>query len=166
MRQTKRAALAALVVAALGGAGCREAESRPVELPRPDSVAAWFGGDTEARLDGRVLELRGTLAPEMLRRGGSLWARSSPYYYLFNVQVRELVVRYPELAGVRAVVAAPDGREIARATLPAGTLNRYEWQRALALASLAQREGTENLRRVEELIEWGEEVTQYEYADG
>lgn len=160
-----RASGAVLVGMALMAAlsGCERGEREPV-LPAPDSVAAWFGAGTEARLSGNVLEIRGTMDPEFLRRGGSLWAQSGPFFYLFTVRVRDLLVDYPDLAAVRAVTLTPAGEEVARATLASRGLNEYEWREALALASLAQTEGTDNLRRIDALIRFGEEKTEYRYA--
>jgi hypothetical protein len=154
--------VAPAVAVMLAVAGCAEPDRDPV-LPEPDSVAAWFGEGTEAQLNGNVLEIRGTIDPEYLRRGGSLWRQSSPYFYLFNVRVREVLTEYPDLAAVRAVTFDGNGDEVARATLLARALNEYEWRDALALASLAQREGTENLRHISALIRFGEEKTEYEY---
>lgn len=156
---------AVLLGAAMGlVGGCEPRHADPV-LPPPDSVAAWFGEGTEARLRGNVLEIRGRLDTEFLRRGGSLWARSSPYFYLFNVHIREVASRYEGLAAIRAITFDEDGEELARATLRTGEMNEYEWRDGVALASLAQREGTENLRHMSALIRFGEEKTEYEYRE-
>lgn len=155
-------AMAAAFTATLALIGCGEAERESV-LPEPDSVAAWFGEGTEARLSGNVLEIRGEVDPEFLRRGGSLWRRSSPYFYLFNPRVRDVLTEYPDVAAVRAITFDGSGGEVARATLHARALNEYEWRDALALASLAQREGTQHLRHIDALIRFGEEKTEYEY---
>ena len=48
--------------------------------------------------------------------------------------------------------------------LPRGELSEFEWERALRLAAVAQQQGTERPRRIEELIEWGEEHTTFEYT--
>lgn len=157
--------MACLVGALLAGAAGCERKAEPWVLPQPDSVAAWYGEGTEARVSGNVLEIRGSVDPDYLRRGGSLWVRSSPYFYLFTVRVRDLLTTYPDLAAVRAVTYGPGGRELARATLPSRELNEFGWREALARTTLAQREGTENLRRIADLIRFGEEHTEYRYAD-
>lgn len=144
-------------------AGCEGAAPDPV-LPQPDSIEAWFGEAAEVRLNGNVLEIHGTVDPEYLRRGGSLWRQSSPYFYLFNVQIRDVLREYPDLAAVRAVTYGGSGEEIARATLHTRTLNEYEWREAVALTSLAQREGTASPRHVAALAKFGEEHTEYEYS--
>ena len=145
-------------------AACGRAEREPV-LPEPDSIAAWFGDETETRMNGNVLEIHGKVDPEFLRRGGSLWARSSPYFFLFNVKVRETLESYPDLAAVRAITYDSSGKELARATVKARELNEYEWRDALALASLAQREGTQSPRHIAALVRFGEEKIEYEYQD-
>ena len=155
---------AAVLLVTLALIGCSEASREPV-LPEPGSVATWFGEGTEARLSGNVLEIRGAVDPEYLRRGGSLWRRSSPYFYLFNPRIRDVLTEYPDLAAVRAITLDGSGEEVARATLHARSLNEYEWRDALALATLAQREGTEHLRRIDALIRFGEEKTEYRYSD-
>lgn len=154
--------IAAAVAVALALIGCGDAAREPV-LPEPDSVAVWFGEGTEAELSGNVLEIRGVVDPDYLRRGGSLWRRSSPYFYLFNPRIRDVLTEYPDLAAVRAITFDGSGGEVARATLHARALNEYEWRDALALASLAQREGTQNLRHIDALIRFGEEKTEYGY---
>lgn len=145
-------------------AACGRAEQEPV-LPEPDSIAAWFGEDTETRMNGNVLEIHGQVGPEFLRRGGSLWAKSSPYFFLFNVKVQQTLEQYPDLAAVRAITYDSSGEELARATVRARELNEYEWRDALALASLAQREGTQSPRHVAALVRFGEEKIEYQYRD-
>lgn len=163
MRETGR--VVAMVVGLFGAAALAacEPEAREPVLPEPDSVAAWFGDVAEARLNGNVLEIHGRVDPEFLRRGGSLWRQSSPYFYIFNVKIRDVLTEYPDVAAVRAITHDGSGDEVARATLHARTLNEYEWREAVALSSLAQREGTESPRHVAALIRFGEEHTEYEY---
>jgi hypothetical protein len=147
-------------------AGCGDGDAREPVYPELASTVAWFGEGTQARMNGNVLEIRGELDPEYLRRGGTLWSRAAPYFYLFNVEIRDLLVDYPDVAGVRAVVYDRDGDELARATLPSRSMNEYEWRQALALASLAQSEGTEHPGRLERLTRFGEEFADYEYEGG
>lgn len=152
-----------VLAASLGSAGCSREAREPV-LPPPDSSAAWFGEGAEVRLDGRVLEVRGEIDPEFLRRGGTIWERSGPYFYLFNVHVRDLLETYPDLAGVRAITYGPGGRELARAVLRRDALSSVQWNEALARASLAQTQGTARPRRIEELIRYGEDHTEFSYG--
>lgn len=159
------AALVAITAAAAAPTGCDHARDAELRLPDPDSTEAWFGSDAEVRLDGRVLEISGTLPEGFLERGGVIWQRSGPYFFIFNVHMRELIQEYPDLAAIRAIVHDDSGQELARATLPSGTLTEGAWDEGVRLASRAQTEGTENPRRIEQLIEWAEDRTEYEYAD-
>lgn len=151
-----------LVLALVGAGACEEVEDPPM-FPEPEAVEAWFGEGTAVAMRGNVLEIRGTIDPEFLRRGGSLWRQSSPYFYLFNVKIREILTEYPDVAAVRAITTDAAGDEVARATLHARALHEYEWRDAVALTSLAQREGTESPRHVAALLRFGEEHTEYEY---
>jgi hypothetical protein len=152
--------LALLLVLALGAC---EAPQREWVLPDPAEAAAWFGDQAEARLSGNLLEIRGTMDEDFLRRGGRIWARSGPYFYLFNVHVQRLFQEYPDLAAVRAIALTPRGEELSRATLHRDALNEFTWRDALARASIAQQQGTESPRRIEELIRFGEDRTEFEY---
>lgn len=156
MHRFHRGRLALALSLALLAAACT-AERGEWVLPDPAAVSAWYGSDAVATIDGNLLEIRGTMDPEFLRRGGSLWARSGPYFYLFNVHVQQLLQDYPDLAGVRATVTDEEGEEIASAMITRADLNEFRWREALARASLAQRDGTRNPRTVERLILFGEE---------
>lgn len=160
----RRLVLGLAVQVAAFAAGCQDAGQRDWTLPERDSIAEWFGEDTEVRLNGNVVEIEGEIDPEFLRRGGSLWAHASPYFYLFNVHVRDLVVEYPDVAAVRAIVYRGDD-ELARATLRTGEMSAFQWREALARSSRAQREGTEHPRFLSELVSFGEDHTEYEYTD-
>jgi hypothetical protein len=154
---------AVAVLAAIGfGSAC--SGERDWVLPDPASVTTWFGEGTEAELDGNVLEIRGTMDPDHLRRGGRLWARSGPYFYLFNVHVQQLLMDYPDLAAVRARTFTADGEEVAEAMLLRTELSEARWREALARSSLAQQEGTTNPRVIERLVQFGEDHTTFEYA--
>ncbi|MEX2570158.1 MAG: hypothetical protein WD737_02565 [Gemmatimonadota bacterium] len=153
---------AAILLIATGGA-CSGSDSSDWELPDPEAATEWYGEDVDARLDGNVLEIRGTMNPYHLARGGRIWARGGPYFYLFNVHVQQLLEDYPDLAAVRAVTVDSRGSEVARATLVRSQLSEVRWNQALARASLAQREGSERPRLIEELIAFGEDHTEYSY---
>lgn len=152
-----------LLVTALAGVGCATGEREWV-MPDPLEAAAWYGEGTEATVSGNVLEIRGTVNDEFLRRGGRIWERSGPFFYLFNVHVQSLFRDYPDLAAVRAITYSTDGEELARATLHRSELSEIQWREALGRASLAQSQGTESPRRIEELIRYGEDHTEYGYA--
>jgi hypothetical protein len=152
------------VVAVTMLTGCDDRD-RALVLPDPTEAAGWFGPETEATVTGNLLVVRGTIDPAFLRRGGQIWARSGPYFYLFNVHVQRLFQEYPDLAAVRAITVTPDGRELARATLHRAELSEYQWRDALARASIAQTQGTASPRRIEDLIRFGEDRTEFQYAD-
>jgi hypothetical protein len=147
----------------VGGSGACTGSSREWVLPDPTQAAAWFGEGTEARIDGNVLEISGTMDPDHLRRGGRIWARSGPFFYLFNVHVQALLREYPDLAAVRARTFTPEGEVVAEAMITRDALNEYRWREALARASQAQQEGTANPRVVERLIQFGEDHSQFRY---
>ncbi|HET7273993.1 MAG TPA: hypothetical protein VFI91_02370 [Longimicrobiaceae bacterium] len=155
--------LAAALLAGL--AACGSESPSDWELPDPAVAQEWFGEDARVSLSGNVLELRGTIPAEFLRRGGSIWAESGPYFYIFNVKVQELLEQYPDLAGVRAIAYTEDGEEVARAMLRRDAITGGQFEHGVRLASRAQTEGTESPRRVEDLIQFGEEYTEYEYRE-
>ena len=135
---------------------------RPVLLPQPEEATEMYG--QAATLSGNVLEVTVEVPPDRLQ-GGSLWARSTPYYYLFTVATRELFVRYPDLAAVRVVTRGTDGQEIARATLSQADLNAVTWNHMIAYASLAQTQGTDEPSHVAKLVREAEDVlSNYRYS--
>jgi hypothetical protein len=158
-------AAAALLCAAALAAGCAQPD---LTVPTADEAAAYYTIAAEHSVDvtGNVAELVVEQSADQLRRGGTLWAKVGPYVYLFTEGTRDLFEDFPGLAAVRVVTQAPDGTEVARATLPRDALNGLTWQRALNLAGHARLEGTERPRRLEELIDWGEERTEHRYEEG
>jgi hypothetical protein len=155
--------MAVAYAAVFGASACTPAEREWV-MPAPEEVAGWYGPGAEASVSGNVLEIRGTIDDDLLRRGGRIWERSGPYFYLFNVHVQALLRDYPDIAAVRAITYTSDGEELARATLHRAELSEFQWREALGRASLAQQQGTENPRRIEDLIRYGEDRTEYHYA--
>jgi hypothetical protein len=152
------AAMLIIAVSACGG------ERQEWVLPDMAAVTAWYGVGTEASIDGNVLEIRAIADPDHLARGGRIWARSGPYFYLFNVHVQQLLRDYPDLAGVRARTFTTGGEEVAAAMITRPGLSETRWAEALARASLAQRHGTSNPRLIERLIQFGEDhATDFRY---
>lgn len=143
--------------------GCPQPE-RELVLPDAAAASAWFGPAAEASISGNVLEVRGVVDDDFIRRGGRIWERSGPYFYLFNVHVQALLRDYPDLAAIRAITYTSDGEELARATLHRSELSKVQWREALGRSSLAQTEGTASPRRIEELIRYGEDRTEFRYA--
>lgn len=143
-----------LVAAACGG-------EKELLLPEEAEATSVYGHPAQIR--GNILEVV-VEVPEDRLQGGSLWARSTPYYYLFTVATRDLFTRYPDLAAVRVVTREADGSEIARATLAQSDLNVVTWKHLIAYASIAQTEGTEKPQHVSRLVREAEDVvSEYTY---
>lgn len=160
----KRAAfLAAAGVTALLGTACEDPD---LDVPLPDEVESYYsiGAEHAVTVRGNVAELEVEQQPRQLARGGRLWAKVGPYVFLFSEGTRNLFRDYPGLAAVRVVTRSADGEEIARATLERGALNELTWRRALNIQGLARRDGTKRPTRLEDLVEWGEEHTRFEYS--
>jgi hypothetical protein len=117
---------------------------------------------TEVRISGNVVELRFQANRRNLRRGGSLWARAGLYVQLLSPATRDLLTAWEGIAAVRAL-SMTNGQEIGRATLLRDELSEIEWQRTLNLLGHALRDGTERPSRLQELAEWGEQHTEYQY---
>jgi hypothetical protein len=145
------AALLALPLTACSGG------DEPLVLPDEATAAAAYGDEVEAEISGNLLRLTVPM-PAGFERGGSLWEKSGPYFYLFTTATRDLFLNYPDLAAVEVSTTGPDGEEIARARLLRSALNEITWTRAIAYASQAQTEGTESPRYVDRLVRYGEEV--------
>jgi len=151
-----------LGLALMAVAGCRQ-EDLPV--PTSEEAAEYYAAvpDLTVEMSGNVAEVTVVQSAAQLRRGGSLWARVGPYIYLFSDATQSLFTDYPGLAAVRVITRTAGGTEVARATLARGTLNELTWRRALNVAGLARRDGTERVTLLEDLVEWGEDRTEFEY---
>jgi hypothetical protein len=143
-------------------AACGPGRETPLRLPDPEEAAARYGGETDAEIRGNLLEVRVTMA-EALLRGGRIWARSGPYFFLFSPPTQDLFAEYPDLVAIRMVTLAPTGEEIARAELRRDQLSPVRWREALFRSAIAQRDGTERPRTLEELANFGEDNTEYSY---
>ncbi len=139
----------------------------PVELvlPTAEEVTGYYeyGGRLTAALDGNVAEVTIVQSAAQLRRGGALWAKVGPYVLLFSDGTRRLLVDYNGLAGVRVITKSTGGAQVAEAFLARGTLNELTWRRALNIAGIARRDGSEKPSRLEDLVRWGEDHTEFEY---
>ena len=113
--------------------------------------------------NGNIVEVTVPQAEDQIRRGGSLWARVGPYIYLFTPATREVFDTWEGIAAVRVITRLPDGAEIARARLDRTRLSDILWQRSLNILGRTLQEGTERPVVIEELVNWGEEYTEYQY---
>ena len=134
-------------------------------VPTAEQVEAAYeySGNLTTEISGNVAVLTVEQPYRQLRRGGTIWAKVGPYILLFSEQTRDLFVEYGGLAGVRVITQTGSGQEVARATLARDGLNELTWRRALNISGLARRDGTERIRTLEELIECGEDHTDFEY---
>lgn len=144
--------------------GC--AEEEPAVLPSASEVESYYvyPQGLEASMEGTVAEIRAIQPTRHLERGGRLWARSGPYILLFSEETRSLLQDHPDLTAVQVMTVTPDGIPIARASLHRDALTGTLWRRSMNIAGRARREGTERPTLLEDLVLWGEEHTDYEYA--
>ena len=151
-----------VILLAVFAAAC---ESPDTSLPTADDVTALFeyDGRLEAEMKGNVAEITVFQPNRQLSRGGSLWAKVGPYVFLFTAETQSLFATYGGLAAVRVVTKAPGGREVARAMLPRDALNDITWKKALNVSGLARRDGSKSPSRVEDLVRYGEDITEFEY---
>ena len=152
----------ALVLATAPMAACTEPD---LSLPTAEEAEAayQYTGSLSAEMSGNVLVLTVAQPYRQLQRGGTLWAKIGPYILLFSEPTRDLFLAYGGLAAVRVVTLTGSDQEVARATLLRDGLNELTWKRALNLSGLARRDGTTRLTTLEDLIDWGEEHTEFEY---
>lgn len=129
-----------------------------------DSIFRRNGIHGAIRISGNVVEVTAAQPEEQLRRGGALWARVGPYIYVFSPAAQQIFAEFPGVAGVRARTVLGD-TEIASALLVRDTLREGEWPRARAALAAALAEGTQRPSRLEELVRWGEQYTQYQYNE-
>jgi hypothetical protein len=144
---------------------CVACQSSPARVPSADEVESHYviPYRTTVGMNGNVAELEVTQPGDQLRRGGRLWARVGPYVYLFSEGTRDLFADYGGLAAVRVTTRTPSGAMVARATLTRDALNGITWKRALNISGHARKSGSRQLTLLEDLVEWGEDHTEYEY---
>jgi len=114
-------------------------------------------------LNGNVVDVEVTQSSDHLVRGGSVWAKVGPFIYLFSPQTQELFETYSGLGGVRVTTHDSRGRMVAQAMLPRGALNSLTWPRAISLVAKARLEGTQRPSYILDLIDYGEEIADFEY---
>lgn len=141
------------------------ADDTPPPMPTVEVVQAAYTEHPrlrDVRINGNVVELTFDADRRMLRRGGSLWARAGLFVQLLSPATRDLFTAEEGVAAVRAI-SVVDGTEVGRATLLRDELSDVHWQRTLNLLGHALQQGTERPSRLQDLAEWGEEHTEYQY---
>ena len=147
----------------LGPLACEEAN---LALPSESEAEAHYASasDVTVRVNGNVVELTVDQPLGQVRRGGSLWAKVGPYIYLFSDETETLLRDYSGLSGVRVITrTGRNEAEVARAFLHRDSLNELTWRRARNIAGKARTEGTRRPVRLEELVQWGQDHTDFEY---
>jgi hypothetical protein len=144
--------------------GCDERSDLPPP-PSPSELGAYYDydGDISVEMSGNVGQLHVVIDREDYLAGGEVWAKASPYIFLFSPGTREVFNDYPGLGGVRVVVRYGDGTLLAQALLERGALNQGNWTRALNVAAQARSEGTQRPGFMRDLVRWGEDNTTFEY---
>lgn len=138
-----------------------------LNMPTAEQVDSAYvvAGDLEAEIIGNVAEVRIGQGADQLRRGGSLWARVGPYIFLFSQETRDLFEAFNGLAAVRVVTTDSRGEEVARAQLLRDELNGITWGHALTASGRARRDGSTRPSRIEALVQFGEEHTEFQYSE-
>jgi hypothetical protein len=156
--------LTSIVLSVAFAAACRPASDLP--MPSAEVVEASYEttAGLEADIDGNVAVIRVQQDPQQLRRGGSLWAKVGPYVFLFSEETQLLFEEWPGLAAVRAETIVGSA-QVASALLTRYELTDVTWRRALNISGRARRDGTRQVTRLEDLVEWGEAHTEFEYNE-
>ena len=149
------------LAAVLMGATCTEVD---LTMPSADEVESYYTvtSNLESSVAGNVATIRVGQSAQQLRRGGSLWAKVGPYVYLFSEETNQLFVAFPGLAAVRVVTTVGQA-EVASVLLARDELTDVTWRRAKNLAGRVRVEGTERVTRLQDLVRWGEQHTEFEY---
>lgn len=153
--------------ALLSLAACEQLERGEPALPAPEEAAAFYDGAPDlvsVEVSGNLVELHVRQPVAQLERGGPLWAKVGPYIYLLSPGTRDLFQGYPGVAAVRVVTYAGEGPQVAQAMLRRDALSDILWRRSLNLLGRALQDGTEQPRRLEELVAWGERYAEYAYS--
>ncbi len=155
--------LGTMVLVTMAATGCDGPDLPP---PPPAEVVADYyktPAGLEVTLDGRTVEIEVTQSDRQLRRGGTLWAKVGPYVFLFTEESQALFRDHAGVQGIRVTTRNSAGRMVATALLRRGALTEVQWQRALNIAGRARKDGTAQMTLLEDLVDWGEEHTEFEY---
>ncbi len=150
----------------LGALGCEEAPD--LALPSASEAEAHYASssDLSVRVSGNIVEISVAQPLRQVSRGGSLWVKVGPYIYLFTEETETLLQEFPGVSGVRVITkTGRNSSEVARAFLHRETLNEITWRRAKNIAGRARADGTRRPVLLEDLVEWGQEHTEFEYSE-
>ena len=150
------------LVAAVLVVGCQSGSEAP-DLPGASSLEGLYGDRASASLNGNVVDVRVRQEAAHLQRGGPLWAKVGPYIYLFSPQTREIFAEYDGVAAVRVRTVTGSGSWVAEATLHRDALNALTWKDAVRTVARARQQGTDKPGYLEDLVEFGEDRTDYRY---
>jgi hypothetical protein len=155
--------IAGICLSVWGIAGCDDPSLPPV--PDSEVVAGYYetGSHMEVSMDGRIAEIVVTQSDTQLRRGGTLWAKVGPYVFLFSEESQQLLADHRGILGIRVTTESESGLTVSSALLRRDALTDTEWKRALNIAGRARRDGTSRMTLLEDLVDWGEEHTEFEY---
>lgn len=153
--------MTATVVIAWSMSACMQ---RDLSLPDAEQVTSYYeyGAGHEAEIVGNVAVITVEQSATQLRTGGTLWAKVGPYIFLFSEETQRLFQDFQGLAAVRVVTRVGDS-EVANAILTRDELGDLTWRRALNIAGQARRDGTGRMTLLEDLVDWGEEHTEFTY---
>ncbi len=133
-------------------------------MPGAEDVEAYYdyGASLHAEIVGNVATLTVAQSAQQIRTGGALWAKVGPYVFLFTEETHRLFQDYRGLAGVRVVTRVGES-EVASALLHRAELSDILWRRSKNISGLARRDGTGRVTLLEDLVDWGEAHTEFEY---
>jgi len=155
-----RAGLLVLVLA-----GCEVEREGAPPPPSASEIAAIYArvGSFDVEMSGNVAQVTTIIDRDDYAMGGELWARASPYIFLFSPATQTALSEYPGLGGVRVIVRYSDGAMVAQARLDRATMTSGRWNQVLGLASRARSEGSARPGLMRDLVRWGEDNTDYQY---
>ena len=148
-----------------GSSGCRSVD---LSVPSGAEAQARFQASSTVTVGvrGNVVEVNVDQPLQQLRRGGALWAKVGPYVYLFTEETETLLRDYPGVSGIRVITrTSRRNTEVARAFLHRDALNEITWKRARNIAGRARVDGTRRPALLEDLIEWGQDHTEFTYSE-
>mgnify|MGYP001546950184 FL=1 len=152
-----------IALATMVATGCDDPNLPPP--PAAEVVAEYYTtpAGLEVAIDGRIVEIEVTQSDRQLRRGGTLWAKMGPYIFLFTEESQRLLEDHAGVQGIRVTTRNSAGRIVTTALLDRDALTDVQWQRALNIAGRARKDGTAQMTLLEDLVDWGEEYTEFEY---